>query len=38
MLIPEAVEWVSDAALAGADVGDEPDFVMRADLTERHWA
>jgi len=38
VLVPESVEWVSDAALAGVDVGDEPDFVMRADLTERHWA
>jgi len=38
VLIPESVEYVSDAALAGADVGEEPDFVMRADLTERHWA
>ncbi|NHX35426.1 MULTISPECIES: GNAT family N-acetyltransferase [Halolamina] len=38
VLIPESVKWVSDTALAGADVGDEPDFVMRADLTERHWA
>ncbi|WP_435117275.1 GNAT family N-acetyltransferase [Halolamina sp. C58] len=38
VLIPESVDWVSDAALAGVDVGDEPDFVMRADLTERYWA
>ncbi|QKY21765.1 GNAT family N-acetyltransferase [Halolamina sp. CBA1230] len=37
VLIPESVDWVSDTALAGADIGDEPDFVMRADLTERHW-
>lgn len=37
VLIPESVECVSDTALAGTDIGDEPDFVMRADLTERHW-
>ena len=37
VLIPESATWVSDTALSGADVGDEPDFVMRSDLTERHW-
>jgi GNAT superfamily N-acetyltransferase len=38
VLIPESAVWVSDTALSGAAVGDEPDFVMRADLTEHHWA
>ena len=37
VLIPESATWVSDTALAGAEIGEEPDFVMRADLTERHW-
>jgi len=38
VLIPESVRWVSDTAVAGVDIGDEPDFVMRADLTKQHWA
>ncbi|MFW5935324.1 MAG: N-acetyltransferase family protein, partial [Halolamina sp.] len=38
VLIPESATWVSDAALAGAEIGEDPDFVMRADLTRRHWA
>lgn len=33
VLIPETTRHVSDAARAGADVSDEPDFVLRADLT-----
>lgn len=37
VLVPESARWVSDTAAAGIDVGDEPDFVMRADLTERPW-
>ncbi len=37
VLIPESAAWVSDTALSGVDIGDEPDFVMRSDLTERHW-
>ncbi|MFW5938845.1 MAG: N-acetyltransferase family protein [Halolamina sp.] len=36
--IPESARWASDAAMAGVELGDEPDFVMRADLTKRHWA
>lgn len=37
VLVPEDVRWVSDTAAAGVDVGDEPDFVMAADLTRRPW-
>ncbi len=33
VLIPETVEAVSDASYAGADVSDEPDFVLGIDLT-----
>jgi len=35
VLIPETVRFVSDAAYAGADVSDHPDFVLAADLTGR---
>lgn len=35
VLIPETVAAVSDAALAGAGVADEPDFVLVDDLTRR---
>jgi GNAT superfamily N-acetyltransferase len=34
VFIPEGVRWVSDVAAVRADVSDEPDFVMRADLTD----
>jgi GNAT superfamily N-acetyltransferase len=37
VLVPEDVRWVSDTAAAGVDIGDEPDFVMAADLTRRPW-
>ncbi|WP_290810872.1 GNAT family N-acetyltransferase [Halovivax sp.] len=33
MLIPETVQYVSDASYAGAAVSDEPDFVLETDLT-----
>lgn len=33
VLIPESARHVSDAARAGAEVSEEPDFVLRADLT-----
>ncbi|WP_435364769.1 GNAT family N-acetyltransferase [Haloarchaeobius sp. DYHT-AS-18] len=33
VLIPETVEYVSDASLLRAGISDEPDFVMAADLT-----
>lgn len=33
VLIPETVETVSDATLAGHRVSDHPDFVLAADLT-----
>jgi len=33
VLIPEDVEMVSDVAVTRTEVGDEPDFVMAADLT-----
>ena len=33
VLIPETVEYVSDASYVRAGVSDEPDFVMAADLT-----
>ncbi|MFB6360498.1 MAG: GNAT family N-acetyltransferase [Halobacteriales archaeon] len=35
VLIPETVAAVSDAALMGAGISDEPDFVFAADLTDR---
>ncbi len=35
VLIPEGVGPVSDAALAGAEIADEPDFVLADDLTRR---
>jgi len=35
VLIPETVGWVSDAAACRVRVSDEPDFVMRADLSDR---
>jgi polygalacturonase len=34
VLVPEGPGWVSDAALAGADLAEEPSFVMAADLTD----
>lgn len=34
VLIPETARYVSDVALARTDVGDAPDFVMAADLTD----
>ncbi|MGB9987535.1 N-acetyltransferase family protein [Salarchaeum japonicum] len=33
VLIPEDAQFVSDAAYARVDIGDEPDFVTAADLT-----
>jgi len=33
VLIPEGVDYVSDAAAARVHIGDEPDFVTAADLT-----
>ena len=33
VLIPETVRAVSDAAYAGVELGEEPDFVLGADLT-----
>ncbi len=33
VVIPETVEYVSDASYAGAGVADEPDFVLGIDLT-----
>ncbi|MFB6176816.1 MAG: N-acetyltransferase family protein [Halobaculum sp.] len=33
VFVPEGVRWVSDVAAARCPVSDEPDFVMRADLT-----
>ncbi|QIB75173.1 GNAT family N-acetyltransferase [Halogeometricum borinquense] len=33
VLIPEGVQWVSDAARAKADIAEEPTFVMEADLS-----
>jgi GNAT superfamily N-acetyltransferase len=33
VLIPEGVRWVSDTAACRVAVSDEPDFVMRADLS-----
>jgi GNAT superfamily N-acetyltransferase len=35
VLIPETVRHVSDAAAAGVEVSEHPDFVMEADLTTR---
>lgn len=35
VLVPERVGTVSDVATARVDVGDDPDFVMTADLAER---
>jgi GNAT superfamily N-acetyltransferase len=34
VLIPESIQRVSDAALAGAGVAEEPSFIMAADLTD----
>ena len=34
VFIPEGVRWVSDVAAVRCGVSDEPDFVMRADLTD----
>lgn len=33
VLIPERVDWVTDAAAARVDLSDGPDFVLAADLT-----
>ncbi|WP_175501517.1 GNAT family N-acetyltransferase [Halogeometricum limi] len=33
VLIPEGVQWVTDAARAKADIAEQPTFVMEADLT-----
>lgn len=33
VLIPESARWISDAAAARAEISDDPDFVMAADLT-----
>lgn len=35
VLIPETVEYVSDAAWLRAGISDHPDFVLAADLTDR---
>ncbi|RXK51870.1 GNAT family N-acetyltransferase [Halorientalis pallida] len=35
VLIPETARAVSDAAYAGIELGEEPDFVLEADLTGR---
>ncbi|MDZ7700698.1 MAG: GNAT family N-acetyltransferase [Halobacteriales archaeon] len=35
VLLPETAQAVSDAALAGAGIADEPDFVLADDLTRR---
>lgn len=37
VLVPEGVQWVSDAADAGVGADDEPEFVMHADLSRRQW-
>lgn len=34
VFVPEGARWVSDVAAARSSVSDEPDFVMRADLTD----
>ena len=34
VLVPESVEWVTQAAAARAGVSDAPDFVLAADLTD----
>jgi GNAT superfamily N-acetyltransferase len=34
ILVPEGVRWVSDLAAVRCRVSEEPDFVMRADLTD----
>jgi GNAT superfamily N-acetyltransferase len=37
--IPEGVRWLGDAAASGADLAEEPTFVLAADLTAREeWA
>ncbi|UVE50470.1 GNAT family N-acetyltransferase [Haloferax larsenii] len=33
VLVPEALGWLSDVALARSDLAEEPTFVMEADLT-----
>ncbi|SFG45420.1 Ribosomal protein S18 acetylase RimI [Halopelagius inordinatus] len=33
VLVPEGPQWVTDAAVARADVAEQPTFVMEADLT-----
>ncbi|AQL43486.1 GNAT family N-acetyltransferase [Halorientalis sp. IM1011] len=35
VLLPETPRAVSDAAYAGVELGEEPDFVLEADLTDR---
>ncbi|WP_336002070.1 GNAT family N-acetyltransferase [Halorientalis halophila] len=35
VLIPETARAVSDAAAVGVEIGEEPDFVLEADLTGR---
>ena len=37
VLVPEDVEWVSDAAAAGVAADEDPEFVMQADLSRRQW-
>ena len=32
-MVPEGVQWVTDAARAKADIAEQPTFVMEADLT-----
>jgi hypothetical protein len=32
MVVPERVTWATDAACAGAGLGDAPDFLLAADL------
>lgn len=36
VLVPETARFVSDGALLRANIGDEPDFVLAADLTARY--
>ncbi|MFC7074458.1 GNAT family N-acetyltransferase [Halovenus rubra] len=36
VLIPETAQYVSDGAVLRANIGDEPDFVMAADLTANY--
>jgi GNAT superfamily N-acetyltransferase len=34
VLVPERVDWISDAALAGVTLAEEPSFSLEADLTD----